>query len=51
MVRPTGKVLYEVGWRGLIGNVLVEIVPVTLSRWKGKKAKRIKKVSGEIREA
>ena len=49
MVRPTGKVLYEVGFVGKIGKRMVKIVPLKVRHIRG--LKKAIPFTGEIREA
>lgn len=41
MTRPDGPILYDLGWKGYIGAVLVEIVQIKIGEWRLKKAVRI----------
>jgi len=42
MSRPSGYVLYPVGWTGFIGSVQVKIVEIVIgTKWRLKKAIRI----------
>ena len=45
MTRPTGPVLYPVGWVGMIGPVMVEIVEIICGKWRLRKAIPAKIVS------
>jgi len=38
MTRPTGPVMYPVGWTGMIGPVMVKIIEIKVGPWRLKKA-------------